>query len=299
MLNQKLLATGAHAPAAPDRARLYGPAGVVHGPFRGTAEGGGATIHTGRPTKAVRRPRAVTPDKILQAFNTWAFKREQPDNVPSLLQAISGAAQLARPVPFVLYWGKGPRCGLDAPDTACLDYLALLGSRVRRVYEPGASFRLIFTDTHATLNGHPPKDMEDYFDAVEDAACQRGFSGCRLSELVFAAEAAGAIDLADEDIPDDVRAKLGACAAKWFRGEGTPEEGAARYLQMNMIEKRAVQFAFPHSIFVTFNGSEYRSLFPDRMPVFYMYSLRRGTSVKPWFLPASQAPAVPALAAAE
>lgn len=84
--------------------------------------------------------------------------------------------------------------------------------------------------------------------------------------------------------------KLGACAAKWFRGEGTVEEGAARYLQMNMIEKRSVQFAFSRSIFVTFNGSEFRSLFPERMPIFYMYSLRRGTSVKPWFLPAPQEP---------
>jgi L-tyrosine isonitrile synthase len=54
---------------------------------------------------------------------------------------------------------------------------------------------------------------------------------------------------------------------------------------MNMVEKRAVEFAFPRSIFVTFNGSEFRSLFPERLPVFYMYSLRRGVSIKPWFLP--------------
>jgi hypothetical protein len=295
VLNQKLLATGAHAPAAPDRARLYRPAAVVHGPFRRTAEGGVASIHTGRPAKTA----TVAPEKILQAFNTWAFKREQPDSVPSLLQAIAGAVQLARPVPFVLYWGKGPRGALEAPDTACLDYLASLRSRVRAVYEPGATFRLIFTDTHATLNGHAPKDMEGYFDAVEDAACQRGFSGCWLSELVFAAEAAGAIDGTDDDIPDDMLAKLSACAAKWFRGEGTVEAGATRYLQMNMVEKRAVQFAFPRAIFVTFNGSEFRSLFPDRMPIFYMYSLRRGTSVKPWFLPAAPLPVVQAPAMAE
>ena len=93
---------------------------------------------------------------------------------------------------------------------------------------------------------------------------------------MFAAEAARRDRCADEPIPDDMLQKLGACAAKWFRGEGTVEEGAARYLQMNMVEKRAVQFAFPHSIFITFNGSEFRSLFPDRMPIFYMYSLRRG-----------------------
>jgi hypothetical protein len=170
---------------------------------------------------------------------------------------------------------------------------------VQRVYEPGASLRLIFTDTHATLNGHAPRAMEAYFNAVEAAARMRGFDGCWLSELVFAAEAAGAIDLADEPITDDMFQKLSACAAKWYRGNGTAEEGAARYLQMNMVEKRAVQFAFPHAIFVTFNGSEFRSLFPARMPVFYMYSLRRGQSVKPWFIPAPPVPVVEAPAMAK
>lgn len=296
MLNQKLRATGASAPAAQNLSRPQDPAAVVNRPFGRTAEGGRTTIHTGRPAKP-----AATPEKILKAFNTWAFKREQPDNVQSLLHAISGATQLAQPVPFVLYWGKGPRRGVDAPDTACLDYLALLGARVRKAYEPGAAFRLIFTDTHATLNGHAPHDMEDYFDAVEHAARERGFDGCRLSELVFAAEAADAIDLADEPVPNEMLQKLGAGAAKWFRGEGTVEEGAARYLQMNMVEKRAVQFAFPRSIFITFNGSEFRSLFPERMPIFYMYSLRRGMSAKPWFLPAPQVqdPVVEAPALAE
>ena len=159
---------------------------------------------------------------------------------------------------------------------------------MRQIYEPGASFKLIFTDTHATLNGHTPHGDGGLLRCGRAAARERGFDGCWLSELVFAAEAPGAIDIDDEQSPEEMLQKLGACAAKWFRGEGTPEEGAARYLQMNMIEKRAVQFAFPHSIFVTFNGSEFRSLFPERMPIFYMYSLRRGMSVKPWFLPAPQ-----------
>ena len=72
-----------------------------------------------------------------------------PTASASLLHAIADAARLGQPVPFVLYWGKGPRCELAEPDTTCLDYLASLGSRVRQVYAPGASFKLIFTDTHA------------------------------------------------------------------------------------------------------------------------------------------------------
>src|SRR5262245_51883614 len=136
-----MLAAGAEAPAALEQSRPFGRGQggqVIKGPFPRAAEGGGiATIHTGRPTKAKPRLQA-TPEKILQAFNTWAFKREQPDSVPRLLEVVAGAAHLARPVPFVLYWGKGPRHGLAEPDTACLDYLASLGSRVRQAYEPGA-----------------------------------------------------------------------------------------------------------------------------------------------------------------
>ena len=36
---------------------------------------------------------------------------------------------------------------------------------------------------------------------------------------------------------------------------------------------------------MTFNGSDVRDLFPSNMPIFYMYSLKRGTAEKPWFLP--------------
>jgi hypothetical protein len=62
--------------------------------------------------------------------------------------------------------------------------------------------------------------------------------------------------------------------------------GALKYYQINMLEKRAVELAFPGSIFITFNSSQFRSLCPDRLPTFYMYTRRRGFCIKPWFLPA-------------
>jgi L-tyrosine isonitrile synthase len=285
LFNQDKMESDDEAPAALQSSPLRVTAAVGNGAFPRSAEGGVATIHTGRPSKAALRRRAVaTPEVILQHFNTWSFKREQPDSAQSMLQAVTTAVQLAQPVPFVLYWGKGPRSELAEPDNACLDYLASLGARLSQVYEPGASFRLILTDTHATLNGHTAQSMQSYFSGVGQAARLRGFDSCRLSDLVAAAEAAGAIDMSCEQVSGEVLQKLGACAAKWFRGEGSPLEGATRYFQMNMVEKQAVQLAFPRSIFVTFNGSEFRCLFPERMPIFYMYSMRRGTSVKPWFL---------------
>jgi L-tyrosine isonitrile synthase len=242
----------------------------------------GRTRRSGPKRQPAKIPK---PEKILQSFNTWAFKREQPDNVEAMLRTIADAVKNNRPIQFALYWGKGPRDCLDTPDVACLDYLSALVRRVNAVYPPGAAVRLVFTDTHAALNGHSPQSMHQYFGSVAAAASAHGFACCGLGELVRKAAAAGVTHAPPGvELPDHARQKLIACAGRWFHGEGTSEEGALRYFRMNLIEKQAIEIAFPSAIFVTFNGSEFRSLFPDRLPIFYMYSLRRGVSAKPWFL---------------
>ena len=247
-----------------------------------------ANLGTAAKIKAPEKAK-TTAEKVLQSFNTWAFKREQPSDRSLILQIISESIALGEPIPFVLYWGKGPRCTLAEAETTCLDYLAGLSGRVHAAYGPGAALKLIFTDTHAELNGHSPQSINGYFAEVDAIARQRGFESCWLGELTRSAEVMAADHLIDDVVPEDTLQRLSACATKWYRGEGTAEQGALKYYQTNMIEKRAVEFAFPRSIFITFNGSEFRSLLPKSLPIFYMYSLRRGVSVKPWFLPAPQA----------
>ena len=232
----------------------------------------------------------VTPDTVLQAFNTWAFKRGHPTEPLLMLQIIAEAIALEAPIQFVLYWGKGPRSAIGRPDIECLDFLASFARRVREAFEPGAAIKLIFTDTHAELNGHPPAGTRGYFGDIETAAGRRGFDTCRLSELTRAAEAVAAGDPIGDDMPEHVALRLVAGAKRWYRGEDSAEHGALKYYRMNMIEKRAVELAFPRAIFITFSGSHLRCLLPAGLPIFYMYSLRRGTSVKPWFLAVESAP---------
>ena len=234
--------------------------------------------------------RAAAAEKVLRSFNTWAFKREQPADPHLMLQIISHAIAFGEPVRFVMYWGKGPRCRLADPDIHCLDYLARLAQRVHQVHAPGAAIKLIFTDTHAELNGHTRSSMQRYFGMVEAEARQRNFGTFWLSQLKAATQSRIATDPSDEIVPADLLQKLSTSAMKWFHGDGTPEEAALKYYQMNMVEKRTIELAFPRSIFVTFNGSELRSLFPAHLPIFYMYSLRRGVSVKPWFFQAACTP---------
>jgi hypothetical protein len=245
--------------------------------------------HPARPAARAERkhdePREeLLVEKILQSFNTWSFKREQPCDLAALRQVIARAVHQKEPVPFVLYWGKGPRNRAGAPEAACLNYLGSFADRIRGVYDKGADLRLICTDTHANLNGHASQAIDEYFESVRAEAQASGFTDCRLSDLVNAALETGV--QAHEAEPDPLTLqKLSDCAAKWYRGEGSASEGAIEYYRMNMIEKRSVELAFPDAVFVTFNGSEFRCLFPDRMPIFYMYSLKRGVAVKPWFLP--------------
>jgi hypothetical protein len=176
---------------------------------------------------------------------------------------------------------------LADPDIQCLDFLDLLADRVRHVHASGALLNLIFTDTHARLNGYRQSEISKYFAEVGVAARERGFYTCWLSELVGALQSSTAPSSIDLTIQESMLSQLIASARKWYRGNGTPEQGAITYYRMNLVEKHAVEAAFPTSIFVTFNGSDLRDLFPPNMPVFYMYSLRRGFSIKPWFIPAN------------
>jgi hypothetical protein len=246
---------------------------------------------------AAPAPCAADTDRILASFNTWSFKREQPDDLPSLRRAIADAVAIAAPLSFVLYWGKGPRCRIGQPDIECLDYLASLTRRVDEVYAHGATVTLIFTDTHAELNGHSPEGMGRYFGEVEVAARRHGFDGCRLGALMRAAGPSAQMPV--DDAPPDLLAQLLPSARKWYRGDASHEEAALAYYRMNMAEARAVERAFPRAIFITFNGSKLRGLFPESLPIFFMYALRRGVGIKPWFLPQDATPCSDAICRCE
>jgi L-tyrosine isonitrile synthase len=235
------------------------------------------------PSRFPQRP--PTAEQVLKSFSTRAFRREQPDRKDAMLSVISRAIAMQDPVPFVMYWGKGLRPLLATPEFACLDYLVSMLRRVEECYRPGAIMTLVFTDTHAALNGHSQESIETYFADLDAAARSRGFQVCRLSTLMDAAAIEIDADLSAARPSDELLAGLSASAAKWFRGEGTTEEGALRYFRANMVERRVLELSFPHTIFVTFNGSSLLSLFPESMPIFYMYSVRHGTTDKPWFLP--------------
>jgi hypothetical protein len=238
------------------------------------------------PSEGLRPSRKrITPEQVLAAFNVRAFRREAPGDLQLMLQLISRAIAFNEAIPFVMYWGKGPRAAMAKPDLDCIAFLGAMIERIRETYPPGAKLKLIFTDTHALLNGHNPAHIRVYFDEIELCAHVHGFDTAWLGDIVRAAEGRTEAPTAEDMVmSEDMAMRLTASARKWYRGEETVEEGARRYFQANMVERSAVEIAFPHSIMITFNSSALRALLPRQLPVFYMYSIRRGFSVKPWFI---------------
>ena len=121
---------------------------------------------------------------VYAAFNTWAFKRQQPTEPKLLLRFVERAVQRQLPIEFVLYWGKGPRHALAHPERECLRFLHQMTARIANVYAPGAKIVLIGTDTHAILNGHSRNSLDAYFAQLSRAANEHGFSFRHLSEIV-------------------------------------------------------------------------------------------------------------------
>src|SRR5262245_45825131 len=131
-----------------------------------------------KSSRSSQHHRFITPKRVLDCLYTRAFKREQPDNPELILGVIARSMARNEPIPFVLYWGNGPRNSPAEPEAKTLDYLAALARRVRESYERGAAVTLIFTDTHAELNGHSPEVIRRYFHETADWARQRGFESC-------------------------------------------------------------------------------------------------------------------------
>lgn len=199
-----------------------------------------------------------------------------------MLKFIADAKEKNKPIPFVLYWGKGLRHHITDSERLCLDFLERMGKRIAAIHKPGARMHLLFTDTHAALNGHEQSTIDAYFSEVEQAAESPTFASSRLSNVVAKFDHEPPAE--SKPISAEFLAKLEKSAQKWYKGEGPHRKGAEEYYWQNMIERQAVEQEFRTSIFLTFNGSDVKELFPSGLPIFYMYSIRKGTSTKPWFM---------------
>ena len=140
------------------------------------------------------------------------------------------------------------------------------------------SFMKAYTDTHIQLNEYDGQASKIYFDSLSEAISSHGFDIVRMSNL-----------LPDNRPMESVLAKGGLLkeltksASRRYQGEKNITDVAQAYYQQNLVEREIIQENFPDAIFLTYNGSKMNPIFPKKMPIFHMYSTKKGDSEKPWF----------------
>jgi len=225
--------------------------------------------------------------RLFRRMYTWQFKRCRTSDEAAVCGIIARAMADGRPIPLVGYWGCGDRDRAGRPDREALEHLRRLDGRARDTWEPGLALTFILTDVHAAINGKDPAAVSSYLADVGRLVEGFGWRAMRLSELW---EAGGyGIEAACHRVPElegrwqalRVRPLLVRSARKHARGI-EPEQAARRYHAACVIEAEVVPAAFPGHILFTYNGREYDEILPP-LPKLYLYSLRRKTSVKPWF----------------
>jgi asparagine synthase (glutamine-hydrolysing) len=214
---------------------------------------------------------------VFDSFNTWKFKREQPFNENQFFEIIRKSVKNNEPIKFVMYWGKGERDFIGKNELQALDFLKTMFESISRIYKEKTRLTIVYTDTHAKLNGFEDEEIQSYKNSLEEILKKYNFSLVCMSKIAN-------LEKYDEiKVEESFLNLLVNSARKHYKGNENIQKIAKWYYQQNQIEKQKITEYFENHIFLTYNGSEINPLFPEKMPIFYMYSTKKGDSEKPWF----------------
>ena len=214
---------------------------------------------------------------IFDSFKTRKFKREQPSDENLFFEVICQSVKKNEPIKFVTYWWKGERNEMWEHETQALEFLHSMFENINQKYTHKTKLSIIYTDTHARINGFNGEEIELYERSLRNATEKYGYNVLLMSDILKLEK------YSEIDIESDFLDTLVVSASKHYKWNENIETIAKWYYQQNQNEKKQVAKMFENHIFLTYNGRSMNQLFPEKMPIFYMYSTKRGNSEKPWF----------------
>lgn len=221
--------------------------------------------------------------KLFGSMNTWKFKREQPEKPEKIIENILLSIKAQKPIKFVMYWGKGEKDLAGDAEINAIQFLNEMSAAISINYLPGVNITLIFTDTHAELNGYTKDKIKKYFDSVIKLVKKYNIVTLYLSDLAKYDENMLSQKVKNLEINSKLLDILKNSSKKHYKKISDHDFGAKLYFLQNQIEKKEVEKKFADSIFLTYNGSDLDGILPAKLPIFYMFSTGKGTSIKPWF----------------
>lgn len=227
--------------------------------------------------------------ETLKKLTARRYRRTATADGDAIVDLVQSAYLEGRPVQFLTYWGCGKRRDVAEVDTAALDRLQSFLADASLVEGSPMHLVLMLNSMHSTVNAFPEDHFRAYYSAIEAEAVRRGFEvvwqddvwdelGLDVNAVI---DRAGSGDFDDEWEDFEIREQLVRQAGKHFQG-GEAEAGARRYALTCLVEGPAFAEHYPDSIFITYNGPDMDACLPD-LPKLYLYSFKKGVTVKPWF----------------
>jgi hypothetical protein len=195
-----------------------------------------------------------------------------------------------RVVDVTMLWGVGTRNCVGIWEESALKHLGRLDSAVKKSWALGLGFTIIFADIHAGLNNIPHDIVKQYLESLRCLLTATPFD----VKLVLLSSLWGEAGFQIEDVLSCARLtekstksynfpRLVESARKRFHG-GDPEKGARDYLAAREVDNKVITSFYPQAIHATYNDPEsMKWLQPSGVPVIYLWSIKKGRSMPPWF----------------
>ena len=211
-------------------------------------------------------------------------------------------------ISFVKYWGGSDKQEMDKYDFDSILMLFGFIKTIERKYNVYINLTIIFTDTHALLNGYEEENFMTYFSQIRHALNSFNFHHEIMSEILNPyAKSKGFKN--SKSIIEDMITNSHLIDKYLFSSNGVfknfehsakkyskriigtesnpldkPEVAAKLYLFLNDIERKLVAKQFKNSFFVTYVSEEEQKLTIPNLPSVQIYSYKRGIRSRPWFL---------------
>ncbi|MFA7380843.1 MAG: hypothetical protein WC150_10290 [Bacteroidia bacterium] len=212
---------------------------------------------------------------------------------------------------FISYWGASDKKYPDKYDFDALLNLFGFLRVIEKHYKLDAQLTLIFTDTHAMLNGYKPEDYKSYFKGIRNVVNEFNYTHVLMSEVLMPfAKSHHLKDMnalinaiinenGSHNIPEFLKGRESFELLKKSAGKhsyrysnnqifgdlrfNSTDESAYAYITMNQIEKQYVEKNFFQNVFLTYTSDEEKELIAPDLPSLQIYSFRKGIRSRPWF----------------
>lgn len=212
---------------------------------------------------------------------------------------------------FVQYWGASDKKYPDKYDFDALFHLFGFLRIVEKYYKIEVHLTLIFTDTHAILNGYSTENYKNYHREIRKILNEFNYSHVLMSEVLTPfAKSHNLKDTNDliksvikqsisNKIPElimndesfEVLKRSADKHSKRLKNKDTykdlsfssVEQSAYAYILLNRIERQYVEKNFFQSVFLTYTSDIEKELIAPNLPTIQIYSIHKGLSCRPWF----------------